>query len=436
MKQLLLLTPILISMFGSIAQSTFYIQNGSDITRVENKNPEELETIEWQVRLYKKGASKIGKSYWGIIKGKTADDVMSKLTSDQEFEIKFNIFIGKGSVQNDILTHFNPLGPIAIIDDSPPPNLPNQEYNTQLTEVNDKAEDYLRTYTEVRRRLNVIIKGKTTTPYTEIGRVFREYTKNLKDAFMQINSLRKMLERSTDNSIINITKDLEKVNSQLNAANHIQMELTTSMEAYEENQRENRNQLEIEKASPREILISNIPIKFKNSISRVIYAGSEITNIKKLIPDDLTGGMNTKQKIHFKNFVEHIYSYTSSMSYCFALLSDGSKGYGYLTTNEVVIDVADQYFRDNVLGYEDILKTDNYNYYYSNALLEKANAAYELFQLLESEANQIMQEKNNILHYGLFNLNRIYEQGSTAYRDPSISKGKQEMISKLQQHLK
>ena len=104
--------------FNVSGQNTYYIRSGKNITKVENSDPSKLNVTEWQVLLFKKGAAKVVGTQWGMITGKSASYVMSQLKKDQDFELRFNAFIGKGRVQDDVFTCFNALGPVAVVEDA------------------------------------------------------------------------------------------------------------------------------------------------------------------------------------------------------------------------------------------------------------------------------------------------------------------------------
>lgn len=420
----------------AFAQPPYYIKRGNSITKVENIDLSKLKVIEWQVQLFKRGATTSGDGYWGTIKGRTAKEVMVKLKSDQDFELRFNTFIGKGKVQDDILTHFNPLGPIAIMDKSVPGESPVDENTAQLANISERAKDYLTTYLEVKKKLDVIIKGKASTPFDNYGNVFTEYTDNLKYAFKQISSLQSVLGKSTTNSIDKITKDIESINIKLDIANSKKEQLNEAFDNYNQNQSQNNGSAALKNSVSNQLFISNLPNKYKTAIQTVLESGNKISELKLSIPDQLTVGMNEQQKMYFKNFVEDIHYYWTDMAWCFGLLSPGSAGYGYLDNNKILVDITDQYYRDNIFKNNQIFQSDNYNIYYSNALLDKAKAAYDLFKLVESDPNSKKQTKAGLLQYALASANMVYQEGINGYQSNSVLKSKQELISKIKQNSK
>jgi len=209
MKRLIILISCLLNLSYILPLTPFYIQKGSYIYRDENNDPKQINAIEWQVRLYKKDSPKNGNSYWGIIKGRTADEVLTKLKSDQDFELKFNKFIGKGYIEDDVFTHFNPLGPIAIIEESKLEESSNESNYDKLLEVIEKAKDYYDDYSEVYK----ILKAEPIGPYDNFGNVFKDYTENLKLVFKNVDKLKNVLFDNTDNKLGQINSDISKIDN-------------------------------------------------------------------------------------------------------------------------------------------------------------------------------------------------------------------------------
>jgi hypothetical protein len=409
-----------------------YIQKGSNVVKIDNCNSDQIKAIEWVVRLYKKGTPKSGNSYWGTIKAATAGEVMTKLESEQNFELRCNAFFGKGRVQNDILTYFNPIGPIAIIEASALKESANEEKVEQTSEIYNKAGKYLDAYFEAKKRLDVILKGKLVNPYDNYGSVFREYTSNLKDAIKQVISLRTLLRNNASATMAKIDQQIASIDTKLEIANNNHEKFNTLIN---ESQSKSDETLNTKNSTVNKLPLSNFPNKYKTVIQTVLESGKEISTIKSSIPNELTAGMNEQQKVYFKGFVEQINYYWTDMAYCFGLMSEGSIGYGYLDNNKILIDITDQYYRDNVFKNAQIFETSNYNTYYSQALLDKAIAAYNLFKLIEHEPNVTKQTKNNLLNYGLTNANMIYQEAIDGYQSKYVLTQKQEIISKIKQSL-
>lgn len=437
MKWLCFIWLILITTCYSFSQTSFYILSGGNITKVENIDQSQLNITEWQVRLYKKGASKSGNGYWGTIKGSTSEDVMQKLKFEQDFELRFNAFIGNGKVQDAILTHFNALGPIAVIDEVKPTQTATEVQIEPTSEVYDKTTESFSTYLEAKNKLDVILKGKPINPFDNYGRVFKEYTTNLKDAIKQVTSLRTLLVTNSSIKMDIINERIASIDSKLETANTNQKQFYTSIdEITNQTQGNSNNDTSLKLSLTDVLLIQNFPNKYKNPILTVLASGKGIERINNSIPDELTVGMTTQQKIYFKDFINDIYHYGISMGWSFGLLSYGSIGYGYLNNNEIYLDKADQYYRENVMQNEQILESSNYNSYYSNALLEKGKAAFNLYKLLNSDPSINKSIKIKILQYGINNVSMIYLQVIDGYQDTSVVREKELLLVKLNECLK
>jgi len=433
MKHYFLVIVFLLGVNSAFSQSTFYVQSGNSLSKVENGDPAQLNVSVWQVRLYKRRMSKSGNNYWGTIEANSADEVMQKLKIQQEYELKINSFFGKGRVQDAILTHFNALGPIAITDATTSTKSPTAEKTDETSEIYDKAGSYVEAFFEAKKRLDVILKGKPINPYDNYGSVFKEYASNLKDAVKQVISLRTLLTSNATITMDRIIQQISNIDEKLEVANTKQEELNTLIS---ENQNQPDEKVNVKSSLVNQLPLSNFPTKYKTAVKTVLESGREISSIQASIPTELTAGMNEQQKVYFKDFVEQINYYWKDMAYCFGLMSEGSIGYGYLDNNTILIDVTDQYYRDNVFHNAQIFETSNYNTYYSQALLDKANAAFCLFKLIENEPNVNKQIKNNLLNYGLTNANMIYKEAIEGYQSNYVLTEKQKIISKIKQSFK
>jgi len=221
MKRLIVFISLLLCLSSVSSITPFYILKGGSIIRDDNSDCNQVKAIEWQVRLYKKGTPKIGSSYWGVIKGRTADEVMTKLKSRQEFELKFNAFIGKGYIKDKVFTNFNSLGPIAIIDESKLEESSNKSNYDRLSEVIGKAKDYYDVYMDVENNIDKIINTKPTGPFDNYGNVFKEYTDNLKDVLKNIDKLKNALINDTENKLGQIKRELSIIDNGYQTLNKI-----------------------------------------------------------------------------------------------------------------------------------------------------------------------------------------------------------------------
>lgn len=236
-KQLLYSTLlILLSHFmGSyiFSQSTFYVKNGDNITKVENGDPTKLKVTEWQVRLYKTDVATSGKNYWGVITGSTAEEVMKKLKSSQDFELRFNEWAGKGRVQDNPLTNFNPLGPIAVIESDNQSSSPQSnkgisaETMGKIQDLYGQVKEYYDNYQQIMEILEN--KPKEQNPFENVGNVLREYSDNLKDAFRRVSALQNSLQQANNTAMANINAEISKINNDLAAVERTSAQLQSSL---------------------------------------------------------------------------------------------------------------------------------------------------------------------------------------------------------------
>ena len=219
-KTTVLILTLYFEPFNVSAQSTYYIRSGKTITKVENSDPSKLNVTEWQVLLFKKGAARVMGTQWGIITGKSASQVMSQLKKDQDFELRFNSFIGKGKVQDDVFTNFNALGPVAVVENASSNKQINdannstfQEKITKVKNVYDQVKEYYDNYHEI---VGIINEPKPQTPFDNVGQVFKEYSDNLKEAFHRVSSLQNQLQNGINLSMAQIDKSINEINTNLN----------------------------------------------------------------------------------------------------------------------------------------------------------------------------------------------------------------------------
>ena len=199
--------------------STFYIRKGNQITKVENVDPAKIKVTEWQVLLFKKGAPKKVGTQWGIIDGKSADAVMKKLKSSQDFEIRYNKWAGKGPVQDEVFTNFNPLGPVAVMENA---TSDREKQNQKDPATQEKWEKLKAIYDEVKgyydgyqQTMEIMSGSDSQTPFDNVGNVFREYADNLKEAYLRVLDLQYKLQKINGYSMEEIDRNISLINANL-----------------------------------------------------------------------------------------------------------------------------------------------------------------------------------------------------------------------------
>lgn len=199
---------------------SFYVFDGKNLTKIEDKDADQVKVTEWQVWLYEAGQSTADqKKRWGVISGKTAAGVMAQLKKAQSFELTFNGSFGGERVPDKVYTHFNPLGPIAILGKASPAKgrqdqqpLISKETWDKIQDVVGRAQEYHEAYQNISDILSR--EPKTQTPFDNVGSVLREYRDNLQDMMEKVTNLRRLIEGNTAPTLDDITKMLNEVNHQ------------------------------------------------------------------------------------------------------------------------------------------------------------------------------------------------------------------------------
>ena len=96
--------------------SGYWVWNGNAMTRIYDNDSSQFVVREWQVWLYDQEKPTGGADRWGSITARTSEEAMQKLKKNQDFELQYNAFMGKGRVPDQTNTYFNSFGPIAIVD--------------------------------------------------------------------------------------------------------------------------------------------------------------------------------------------------------------------------------------------------------------------------------------------------------------------------------
>lgn len=201
--------------------STFYVFDGKNLTKVERGDPNEIKVVEWQVWLYKARQSTANKrNHWGTLSSKTAAGVMAKLKKEQDFELRYNAWAGKGRVPDEVLTNFNPVGPIAIVERRSEAQarkdaqrlIPKDTWD-RVQGAFERAREYYDGYQNIAEILSK--QPKTQTPFDNVGNVLREYRDNLQDAMDKVAQLRQMLDETTTPALNDIFRSLDELTRRL-----------------------------------------------------------------------------------------------------------------------------------------------------------------------------------------------------------------------------
>jgi len=204
------------------------VDDGQTISKIENGVADQVRPSEWQVRLYKNGAPTGGRDNWGLITGKTAASVMEQLKREQQFQIRFARFAGT-DYRMEVCTHFNPLGPIAVVKQSKTRNpyaggwdKGENPYALPLTKIREmqKAVETVNELREYGDLVKQIAESNERFPQTERGRTLREYLDNLKFVSQQGMKLNQALNdsiRSVESDILRGLEDVKRAEEKATA---------------------------------------------------------------------------------------------------------------------------------------------------------------------------------------------------------------------------
>lgn len=185
------------------AQEPYYVDDAGQISAA-NGDPKKVQAGEWQVRLYKSGARTGGKDHWGLITGKTAEDVMQQLKSGQDFQVRYAKWAGTDQT-SDVSTYFNPLGPIAVLKSTKSISGDKWKKVLDFIERINKARKIFKQIADI-----LGTRPKDSNPYKNVGRVLKEYGTNLKNVE---KAMAELLDKINDNSeaMNQINNDLDQI---------------------------------------------------------------------------------------------------------------------------------------------------------------------------------------------------------------------------------
>src|SRR5215469_1631089 len=116
----------------------YYVFDGRNI-QVMDERPVQASYVRWQIWLYPEHVqiprrpTGFPYSRWGLLEGRSAENVMQQLKTFQSFERAYLNFFGPGEWEK--YTFLNPLGPIAITSEAVK-NEPPEAFN--LSELNSR----------------------------------------------------------------------------------------------------------------------------------------------------------------------------------------------------------------------------------------------------------------------------------------------------------
>ena len=161
-------------------QNTYYVYNGTTLEAMFD-NPTHAHSTHWQIWLYQAPmhiphyTASLPYSRWGLIEGRSAESVIEQLKASLSFEEAYLNFFGPGTWGR--YTFFNPLGPIAIVDQAIKKEPPAQLY--QLSELSYRLNNVI---TAVQPSLENNESEGSSSPV-------KEYFDQIRDCLEQVSGL-------------------------------------------------------------------------------------------------------------------------------------------------------------------------------------------------------------------------------------------------------
>jgi hypothetical protein len=168
--------------------TNYYVFNGTTLQVADDFSF--YRTVrQWQVGLYQEGVhiprytAGLQYSRWGLIQGRSAENVKGRLKAAQSFEKVYLNFFGPGTWGR--YTFFNALGPIAITDQAMEKNPAALDERYQLDELYDRVNKLIvRLQPSLENNENL---GPTSS--------IKEYFDQIRDALQQVSKLYSQLAR-------------------------------------------------------------------------------------------------------------------------------------------------------------------------------------------------------------------------------------------------
>jgi len=190
--------------------SNFFTYDGkSSPSQVLNGNPLQLDNVkEWQFWLYNRNIPANGSinGRWGVISGRSFDQVNARLHSEQKFETQYNKFMGQ-NVNSWAETYFNPFGPVAVLE-VPPLHSKLIEHIFKMHEIYSDYNEFFSKVTEILSKT-----PKDNNPFSTVGSVLKEYGESLRKASHLLNQLTTYMQNLNNNLISSFENELNSLSN-------------------------------------------------------------------------------------------------------------------------------------------------------------------------------------------------------------------------------
>jgi hypothetical protein len=203
-----------------------YLRRGNDAVEIRQQDVPNLKVSQWQIWLFNVGESQLNyKNSRGMIISGTQADALKRLAADQQLELRFNAFCGRGRVPNAKgLTAFNFVGPVAVVDKT---STGKTQTGKAIEQMFDnilfhqskwmEAYDFLQDARTIGTAVKTILSTDSATigqnPYAGIGSALREYATNIVNATQTTRQLAYTLNGNIDSKLQNISSLVENISS-------------------------------------------------------------------------------------------------------------------------------------------------------------------------------------------------------------------------------
>ncbi|GDY14946.1 hypothetical protein LBMAG53_38240 [Planctomycetota bacterium] len=191
------------------AGETYFVDDGISVTLYQG-DPSQIQAQEWHIRLYRAGDVVGGPNRWGLIIGKSPEDVLKQLHASQESQKIYNAWAGRNYLE-DPFTYFNPMGPIAKVKRAW--SLPTTSYARFQS-----ALDRVLAMRDLLTKADAFAKGQALEgPLRNFGSVLMDYAGPLMHAQEQLRKLQLQLTTALNtgadvtDALAEIEQDLAKV---------------------------------------------------------------------------------------------------------------------------------------------------------------------------------------------------------------------------------
>lgn len=199
---------VLLSTFADAKNETYFVKNGDGAIQAYG-DLSKIDVEAWQYWLFARDITPmpILKHTWGVIEAKTIEDLNKKLKASQDFEKRYEKWCKCGP---DRLTHFNNLGPIAVMRTDIPKAILDE-----ISEAKEKYNSVKEIYDNIMAVVSPEIDENPNVKFP--GSVLQEYAENLQDVFEKQKKLRDILdnlwlpEAQIEFALENINKEFDEL---------------------------------------------------------------------------------------------------------------------------------------------------------------------------------------------------------------------------------